>query len=138
MEKVSTDFNWREQNSYRYSILNNDTFCRNIKNLNTYKNCVLCIYTVNNENKYPFLQFLFYKSLLIDSFSFLNYINFHFNNNDNFIQNINEYILSFLNKKNIFSTLNNNDNNDLIHTNDIIFDGYIEEEENNYLFLHIK
>jgi len=137
MEKVSTDFNWREQNSYRYSILNNDTFCRNIKNLNTYKNCVLCIYTVNNENKYPFLQFLFYKSLLIDSFSFLNYINFHFNNNDNFIQNINEYILSFLNKKNIFSTLNNNDNNDFIHTNDIIFDGYIEEEENNYLFLHI-
>ena len=135
MEK---DFNWREQNSYHYSILDNNSFYNNIKNLNTYKNCVLCIYTVNNENKYPFLQFLFYKSLLTDSFSFLNYINFDFNmNHEDFVQSMKEYILSFLNKKNIFSTLNNNDNNDFIYTNDIIFDGYIEEEENNYLFLHI-
>ena len=135
---MKKDFNWREQNHYRYSILDNVSFYTNIKNLNTYKNTILCIYTVNNENKYPFLQFLFYKSLLTDTFSFLNYINFDFNmNHEDFVQNIKEYILSFLNKKNIFAALNNEDNNDIIHPNDIIFDGFFVQEENNYLFLHI-
>lgn len=130
---MDKDFNWREQNNYRYPILDDVYFYKDIRNLNTYKNCILCIYTVNNENKYPFLQFLFYKSFLTDTFSFLNYINFNINNDD-FIQNINEYILSFLNKKDIFSTL---DNNDYIDKKDIIFDGFFVEENNNYLFFNI-
>jgi len=133
---MDKDFNWREQNSYRYSIFEDISFCKNMKSLNPYKNCVLCIYTVNNENKEPFLQFLFYKSFLTDTFSFLNYFNFDMNNDD-FVPNIKEYILSFLNKQNIFSILNNDDKNNFIYSKDIIFDGYIEEEGNNYLFINI-
>lgn len=133
---MDKDFNWREQNSYRYSILENVSFCKNINNLDVYKNCIICIYTVNNENKYPFLQFLFYKSFLTDTFSFLNYSNFDFNINiEDFIQSINGYILSFLNKKNIFSTFNKNDS---IDQKDIIFDGFLVEENNQYLFFNIQ
>lgn len=143
MEKPFEEFNWREQNKYRFSVLDDVYFYKNIRNLNVYKNCVLCIYHVNNENKYPFLQFLFHRNILTNTFSFLHYINFDFNNNEDFIQNINEYILSFLNKKNIFSTLinennNNNNNGDFISSNDIVFDGFIEEEENNYLFFNVQ
>lgn len=138
MEETFSQFNWREQNKYTYSMLEDVYFYKNIRNLNVYKNCYLCIYTVNNENKCPFLQFLFYTNLLTDTFSFLNYINYDFNNKEDLIEKINEYILSFLTIKNVFSTLANDTNNtEFIHAIDIIFKGFIEEEENNFLFFDI-
>lgn len=138
MENSFSEFNWREQNKYKYSILDDIYFYKNIRNLNVYKNCYLCIYTVNNENKCPFLQFLFYRNLLTNTFSFLNYINFDFNNNEDLIEKINEYILSFLNIKNVYSKLVNDTNNsEFMHSTDIIFKGFIEEENNNYLFFDI-
>ena len=140
MDKSLTNFDWREQNKYHYNALN--YLEKDIRNLNLFNTNHVCIYKINNENKYPFLQFLFYKNVLNDSFSFLSYIDFNVNSNedDNFIENLKKYICSLMNQKNKYAELlkNNIDSIHYLKPEDIEFNGFLDEYNNNYLFLNIQ
>ena len=140
MDHSLTEFDWREQNKYHYNALN--YLEKDIKILNSFNRNHICIYKVNNENKYPFLQFLFYKNVLNDSYSFLNYMDFDINSNedDNFIEKLKTYICSLMNQKNKYAELvkNNIDSTHYLKPEDIEFNGFLDEYNNNYLFLNIQ
>jgi hypothetical protein len=135
IEPDIVEFNWREQNKYHYSAL--DYLDKDINNLNVFKNHILCIYTVNNENSIPFLQFLFFRNMITGNCDFLNYIDLEgliesqrrYNEFDSgIIERIKKYIISF-----IF-----NGTTSLINSKDVLFDGFLEEKGDNYLFFNIK
>jgi hypothetical protein len=124
------EYAWREQNEYNYPALNYlDT---DIKNINVYKNQILCIYQVNNENKTPFLQFLFSKNIFSDKFEFLNYVDFDFfkdsATSSDIIERIKTFMISLIDKSMFFK----------MNLDDLLFQGFLEEGNNNYLFFNIK
>ena len=136
MDSCLKEFNWREQSNYVYNALN--YLKTDVRNLNIYNYNYLCIYKINNENKYPFLQFLFHKNIVTDNYSFLSYIDFDFNNEDNdFIIKIKKYICSIINKQNINTELlsSSNSSNNYLTLKNIVFNGFLDQLNNNYLFL---
>jgi hypothetical protein len=144
MDYTFTDCNELQQNKYNYNALN--YLEKDIRNLNLFNTNHICIYKINNENKYPFLQFLFYKNVLNDSYSFLNYIDFDLDFNENFdeqfnfIEKLKKYICSLMNQKNKYVELikNDIDLNDYLKLEDIKFNGFLDEYNNNYLFFNIQ
>jgi hypothetical protein len=124
------EYDWREQSEYSYPAL--DYLDTDIKNMDVNKNHILCIYQVNNENKTPFLQFLFSKNIFSDTFEFLNYIDFDFlqmfHTSSDVIERIKTFMIALIHKCTTF----------VLNSDDILFQGFLEEDKNNYLFFNIK
>ena len=120
-------------NNYNYAILNKLTETPSHNNFNI---CYLCVYNINTENNcYPYISYLF-KKTFIQTLS-LPYIFFNKNQKYDENENYKELILQskILLMKYFINNLFINRKN--IELEDITFKGFLEYDNDLYMFLNI-
>jgi len=127
------EYNWRERTNYQCDLLKFLNTNEDEINLNNNKN-LLVVYTVNNENAKPFLQILFHKNVITEKQFLPSFI--YLEKEREFIDCVKDFLLGLIGRY-TYKFIGALNRPELTFEN-IQLDGFIEENDNNYLFFNVK